>query len=359
MKALHTYHVLGLMSGTSLDGLDVAYCKFRFDRRWTFNILSAKTFEYSGEWRKKLSEAHLLDSFSLHELHSDYGKWLGLRSKEFLTRQKLKRVDFIASHGHTIFHQPARGFTFQLGDGAALHAASALPVIYDFRSLDVALGGEGAPLVPIGDRLLFSEYDVCLNLGGIANLSMEQGKKRIAFDVCFCNMALNYLANELDLSFDRNGKLASQGNVNSALLDSIMLLYKRYRKGRPSLSREMFEQQVKPLLENSSIPLEDRLRTVCQSIATEIAVAIPKSKNKLEVLATGGGALSGFLVKTLADQLDNGTRIIVPPEKIIAFKEAMVFAFLGVRRVRREVNALASVTRAVRDSSGGAMVGFK
>lgn len=357
MKASKKYHALGLMSGTSLDGLDLAFVEFTAGKRWSFRLREATTVAYSRDWKKRLETAHRLPGPELINLHSDYGSFLGKACMKFLKQRRISRVDLIASHGHTIFHQPQNGFTFQLGDGSALHAITGIPVVYDFRSLDVHLGGEGAPLVPMGDRHLFSTTDVCLNLGGIANLSMEVNRRRTAFDICFCNMALNHLMKEIGKPFDHNGRAASGGKVNAGLLAKLDLAYRAVRKKRQSLGREYFESAIQPLLDKREIPLADRLRTVCESIAIEIGNAVPKAPKHLQVLATGGGARNGFLLEVLQHQLKRRAAVVLPPDEIIDFKEAIIFAFLGVLRLRNEVNVLSSVTRARRDSCSGVLVG--
>jgi anhydro-N-acetylmuramic acid kinase len=359
MKKKHKYRVIGLMSGTSMDGLDIAYCKLTYKKeKWAFEINKAITLNYSSPWKKKLSSAHLLGAEDLQALHTEYGNHLGQCTLDFITKNKIKKIDFISSHGHTIFHQPKRSFTFQLGDGNAIYATTKLPVIFDFRSLDVILGGQGAPLVPIGDRNLFPDFDVCLNLGGISNLSVEMKNKRRAFDVCFVNMGLNYLANEAGKEFDKDGMLASKGKVNSSLLQRLNKAYPLIRKTWPSLGREGFEQSVQPLLNDRKISLADRLRTLTESITIEIAKALPPSKEKLKLLATGGGALNPFLIQLLREKLKEKADVIVPEKEIIEFKEALVFSLLGVLRVRNEVNVLKSVTAAKRDSSSGVIVGL-
>ena len=344
------------MSGTSLDGVDIAYCEFSFTgKKWNFSLRASQTVRYSSPWKKNLSSAHQLSSEELFRLHSHYGKYLGVLVNWFIEQNKIAEVDFISSHGHTIFHQPEKRFTFQLGDGNALHAETGIPVIYNFRSLDVQLGGEGAPLVPIGDRLLFSSYDVCLNLGGIANLSLEKNGERMAFDICFCNMALNYLATRIGKEFDKNGKMASRGKVNIKLLQKINSIYSTMRNKRPSLAREGFEKDFVTLLKNQSISINDRLATVCESVAHEILLSL--SDQKITMLVTGGGALNNYLIKRISSALPQGSKIIVPEKAIINFKEAIVFGFLGVLRMRNEINALKSVTGAKKASCSGTLIG--
>ena len=353
----NSYHVLGLMSGTSLDGLDIAYTSIAYKNKWKAKIIAGTTIKYTAAWKKKLGTAHLLGGEELLALHAAYGKFIGEQCMDFIRQNKIQQLDLIASHGHTVFHQPHNGFTFQLGDGNTIHRITGIPVVYDFRSLDVTLGGQGAPLVPIGDHYLFSGYDVCLNLGGIANLSMETKGVRKAFDICFANMGLNHLVNKINKQYDRGGAIAAKGKVDKKLVQQLRAVYQPLRKTRPSLGREGFEKEIQPLLDNDSISLQDRLRTFCESIAEEIARAVPPSDHVLKLIATGGGAYNTFFINVLADKLKGKAKVIVPDQKIIEFKEALVFALLGVLRLRHEVNALKSVTGAIRDSSGGLIVG--
>lgn len=346
------------MSGTSLDGLDMAYCVFKKDGdRWRFSVEKAITLKYTSAWLQKLSNAHLLSAIDLAALDAEYGKFLGDVCLRFIQKHKIK-ADFIASHGHTVFHQPKRKFTFQLGNGNALHASAGLPVIYDLRSLDVARGGEGAPLVPAGDEVLFSDYDVCLNLGGIANLSRNEKGRRVAFDICFTNMGLNYLAGQLNKAYDRGGEVASTGEINVSMLRDLRNAYKRFRSKRPSLGREIFEQLFKPILDTKKIAVQDKLRTLTESTAEEIVEAFQLTKKPVTVLCTGGGAFNSFLISTILDKTADKAAIVLPDDEIIKFKEAVVFAFLGVLRRRNEVNCLKSVTGASVDSSGGVVIGF-
>jgi anhydro-N-acetylmuramic acid kinase len=357
MDSVQQYKVIGVMSGTSLDGVDIAYCIFSKGNTWQFSIVVAETIPYSKSWTNKLKEAPILSAEKLLALHTAYGKYLGTLCKEFTKRNRIKRVDFIASHGHTIFHQPQNGFTFQLGDGNAIHSASGIPVIYDFRSLDVMYGGQGAPLVPVGDKFLFSDVTACLNLGGIANISFEQKSKRIAFDICYLNMGLNYLATKLGKQFDKNGDLAKRGEVNQNLLKKFEKIYLKTRMKRPSLGREFFEKSIQPLLDNETYVIYDRLRTFTEAAALEITSAFKLLPQNSTVLITGGGAFNSFLIYRLLDLCDDRVSLIIPDSELINFKEALVFAFLGVLRVAHQVNCLKSVTGAARDSCGGILVG--
>jgi anhydro-N-acetylmuramic acid kinase len=358
MDSKNNFKVIGLMSGTSLDGLDIAYCHFiQKEKRWKFAVMNATTLKYTRQWTQRLSSAQHLTGEELIALDMEYGEFLGKACNDFVKKYKVK-ADFIASHGHTIFHQPKKGFTYQIGNGNALHAGCGVPVISDFRALDVQLGGEGAPLVPAGDKFLFSEYDVCLNLGGIANLSADTKGKRIAYDICFINMGLNYLMSSIGKSFDEGGQLSSSGSINEPLLKKLDKVNGAFRTKRPSLGREIFEKQIQPILDATAISLEDKLRTFTESAAKEIAFAIVSSKRNAKVLCTGGGTFNSFFVSCLLEHCGDNAALIIPDEHIVKFKEALVFAFLGVLRLQGKPNCLKSVTGASRDNSGGVLVGL-
>ena len=341
------------MSGTSLDGLDIVYCLLIHDKEWTFNIEKAETIAYDSRIRRKLQDATELDSKDLMQLHFSLGHFIGEQVQGFIDKHHLQ-ADFIASHGHTVFHQPHKGYTLQIGDGNAIAAECSLPVVYDFRSLDVALGGQGAPLVPIGDQMLFSEYAACLNLGGIANISFARGQKRLAFDVCPMNMVLNRLTAEKELLFDDRGKMAQSGSLIQPLLARLNELDFYQQTGPKSLGREWVSRNVFPLLDLKQYGVEDLLHTFVHHVAFQLARmvhSIPTGK----ILLTGGGAYNDFLIGLLAKQTKH--EIIIPSEILVNYKEALVFALLGVLRLRGEVNTLASVTGAKLDSCGGIIAG--
>lgn len=346
------------MSGTSLDGVDIACCTFTYDQGWQFKIDKAQTIAYAGAWVKKLSTAHTLSAEKLMMLDAEFGRYLGTLCNDFVKQHKIKGAHFISSHGHTVFHQPKNGFTLQIGNGNGIYAVTNLPVICDFRSLDVARGGEGAPLVPAGDKVLFAEYDSCLNLGGIANLSLEHKKNRIAFDICFLNVGLNYLAQQAGKKFDAAGGMASNGEVNTVLLKKLDKVYAKIKAKRPSLGRELFEKEILSLLADKKISVKDRLRTFTESSAKEIVAALRENGKSKTVLCTGGGTLNTFLIYRIIELCGDDITLVIPDADTINFKEALVFAFLGVLRIRNEANCLKSVTGASHDSSSGVMVGF-
>lgn len=348
------YHVIGLMSGTSLDGLDIAYCKFeKNDNNWSFELLNKKNVYYKPELRDTLKNAIHLSASELLIFNNEYGSWLGEQVKLF-TEENQICVDFVSSHGHTVFHQPERGMTYQIGSGQYLSNTCKIPVVCDFRTNDVALGGQGAPLVPVGDTLLFSEYDYCLNLGGIGNISFESDNSRIAFDIVPVNMLLSHITKKIDLEYDRDGRLAKSGSLDLSLLESLNQLDFYTAPIPKSLGVEWFNAKMVPIIDASNhITIEDLLHTSIHHIAKQIASVINDVKKPgQKLLVTGGGAKNKFLIETLRDML-NQTEVVIPEEDIIDFKEAIIFAFMGVLKDRKEINCLSSVTGAKRDSSSG------
>jgi anhydro-N-acetylmuramic acid kinase len=351
-------NVIGLMSGTSLDGMDIALSSFLFGKgKWNYQIKKALTIAYDDYWQEQLSDAKKLSGLELAKLDIAYGKWIGERVKDFVTDMTAKPT-IIASHGHTVFHQPQKRLTLQIGNLNAIHSASAIPVIGNFRILDVLKGGQGAPLVPIGDRLLFSDFDFCLNLGGISNISFDdkQGVRR-ACDISVCNIALNFLSKKLGKSYDEGGKIAQSGKLNNQLkerLDAISY----YQKPLPkSLGLEDIEADVFPLIEETNCSIEDKMYTLVDHIAFQIAQFIKRTKDEGCLLITGGGAYNSFLIKKLQNQLSSFYNIREASPELIDFKEALVFAFLGTLRLRSETNILSSVTGAQEDSVAGDIVG--
>jgi len=346
------FHAIGLMSGTSLDGLDICYAKFKKENTvWKFEILQAETLSYSTLWEEKLKNSIHLNSEELLALNSEYGFYLGEKVQQFITRYSLKNIDLIASHGHTVFHQPQKKFTLQIGDGRAIKILNKIPVVYDFRSQDVLMGGNGAPLVPIGDELLFPEFDACLNLGGFSNISFKKDGKRIAFDICPVNIVLNKFAQALHQKYDENGNLAKNGNVNEEILSSLNSIG-FYRENPPkSLGIEWVNKHILPKLTDET--LENILATFTEHAAIQIA-AVFKQFNLKKVLFTGGGTYNNYLLQRIKTMSD--TEIIVPEKKIIDFKEGLIFAFMGVLKMNNEINVLSSATGSAEDHSSGIII---
>jgi anhydro-N-acetylmuramic acid kinase len=350
------YKAIGVMSGTSLDGLDIAYCTFtEKNNNWSYRIEKAETIKYSTSWKKQLDNVGEKSALDLAKTNSDYGHYIGKEVYRFIKKYSLS-PDFISSHGHTIFHQADKKITFQIGSGAAIAAECNLPVICDLRSMDVALGGQGAPLVPIGDHFLFSEYDYCLNLGGFANISYTHQKRRIAFDICPVNIVINELANQGGKEFDNKGSIAQKGKINTKLLKELNAIkfYHQEKSGPKSLGKEWVIKSFYPILSKYKISLSDKLRTITEHIALKIAEATNyKQTAKNRLLITGGGVYNDFLLERISAHIDH--KIIIPDKKTIEFKEALIFAFLGVLRVSEEVNCLRSVTGALKNNVGGAI----
>ncbi len=348
---MQEYYVIGLMSGTSLDGLDIAYCKFRWDNnRWYYDIIQSETIAYSENWKERLIQSYQQDISDLEAIDTDYGKYLAERTLDFIDKHTIMSLDLIASHGHTVKHQPEEGITVQIGNGKVLSKLLKIPVVYDFRTQDVQLGGQGAPLVPIGDELLFSVHDACLNLGGFSNISLKKDNQRLAFDICPVNIVINEFAQKLGFPYDEGGKLAQSGNVIQELLSQLNALEFYSQNPPKSLGREWVETEVLPLLE--SYEPKDVLRTFTEHIAHQLNT-IYKEYQLQNMLITGGGTYNDFLISLLDIPYQAAN------SQLIEFKEAMIFAFMGVLRTRNEVNVLASVTGAQKDHSSGKLLQFK
>ena len=370
-------HVIGIMSGTSLDGLDLAYCVFGEERnkvfkdlnglndregretqsstfgnsRWEYEVRKAVTVPYPEALSQKLAQAMSLSGYELALLHNELGRHIGMQVKAFMAAFA-EEVELIASHGHTVFHRPDLGMTLQIGSGADIAAVCGKPTVCDFRTLDVALGGQGAPLVPIGDELLFGQYDICLNLGGISNLSYRADGQRKAYDISPCNIVLNQLARQMGKAYDANGDIARSGCIDTTLLEKLNSLDYYKQLGTKSLGREWIDSEFFPILNSCHLSVPDQMRTVCEHIAYQIAEACNATEGKT-LLITGGGAHNTFLIDLIRQKFHG--QVVIPDDKTIDFKEAIIFAFLGFLRANGLPNCLASVTGARRDSCGGAL----
>ena len=337
------------MSGTSVDGLDVCCATFyKYAGRWHYKIDCARGYAYPPEMQETLrSGVQGMSAKDFVAFHSAYGHYLGQRVKDFLAEFKVK-PDLVASHGSTVFHEPARGIMFQIGDGAAIAAETGLPVVSDFRRLDIMLGGQGAPLVPIGDDLLFGDYDYCLNIGGFSNISFRSDGRRLAFDISPVNYVINRLCRTLGLEMDRDGCIASSGTVNPELLQKLDSLDYYSRPWPKSLGREWVERSIFPLLDDSGLDIKDQLRTYYEHCARQLARVVTPGRS---ILVTGGGAWNKFLIARMSKL--SGCRLVIPDAALVEFKEALIFAFLGVLYMAGEPSCLSSVTGASRDNIGG------
>lgn len=360
------YRAIGIMSGSSLDGLDIAFVEFNEQAgQWTFEIKETACYPYSPDWTSRLKNAISLNALDYQLLHTAYGHYLGQEINRFIEEKGLHyQVGLIASHGHTTFHVPAKKMTAQLGDGAAIAASTVLPVVTDLRAMDIAFGGQGAPIVPIGEKWLMPSYDYFLNIGGIANISAsgEPPSGGWGFDVCPANRVLNMLANDAGKEFDKNGEMAATGKIDQGLLERLNGL-DYYRQTHPkSLANDFGTDIVYPLIKETHLSIPDSLRTFCEHITLQISNALSNLKNdKLQtinakLLVTGGGAFNSFLINLLREKLAaQGIDMLVPDENLVSFKEAVIMAFIGVLRWRQENTVLASVTGASRNSIGGAL----
>lgn len=346
---MKTYSVIGIMSGSSLDGVDLAFCEFSFDTKWNFNIKKAETISYPEEWKLMLQELPVARAEQLLEQDIAYGDYLGSLVNAFVQKHKLA-PELISSHGHTIFHAPEKKYTFQLGNGQAIASTTGILTVSDFRQKDILLGGQGAPLVPIGDELLFKDIDVCLNIGGIANLSYNSKGKRLAFDICPANQMLNHLSLQLGKEFDFNGEIASLGKLNVPLFEELKK-DKFYLQSPPkSLSNQYVREHFVELVDSFDMQVEDKLYTCVKHIAYQIKQSISGLQLR-NIMITGGGARNGFL--TTAIRKETLLDVIVPSVELIDFKEAMVFALMGLLRVENKTNCLSSATGAKKDSICG------
>lgn len=348
---IEKYKVLGVMSGTSLDGIDCAVVKFSFkNNEWNYDFVLGKTIPYTIDWINKLQNAIHLNGTDLHLLNIDYTYMLAETLSSFLLENNLNDLDFISSHGHTVLHQPENGITLQIGNLPIITDLVSIPFVCDFRVQDVLLGGQGAPLVPIGDRLLFSEFDYCLNLGGFSNISFKEKVNRIAFDICPINTLLNHFSQKIGKDYDDEGKLAEQGTVNQDLFDKLNHLEFYHQKGPKSLGIEQVNELFLPLIDRYKISYYDILATLVEHMAFQISNVIKNKKSRL--LITGGGAYNRYLINRIQSYLPD-TQVELGSKELIEFKEAIIFAFLGVLRITNKINVLSSVTGASKDHCSG------
>jgi anhydro-N-acetylmuramic acid kinase len=357
------YRVIGLMSGSSLDGLDIVFTELEENRgTWSYNILAADCYAYNAEWKEKLTNAKTSSAYDYCLLHAAYGKYLADCVNRFIEENNLHhRVQLIASHGHTVFHDPLNGVTTQLGCGATLAALTGINVVSDLRIIDVALGGQGAPIVPMGEKLLFPDYDFYLNIGGIANLSFKQQNNFIAFDICPANRVLNMLAQEAGKEFDEDGNMASSGNLNTALFEKLNTLDYYQQSAPKSLSNNFGTDTIFPIIKSFDINTADALFTYAEHIVYQLkqsasALILNGLAQPYKLLITGGGAFNKFLIQKIKENLASlSIEAIVAENNIVQYKEALIMALLGILRWREENTVLASVTGASRNSIGGAV----
>ena len=350
------------MSGSSLDGLDIAYCEFTGKaHQWKYDLFATSYVPYPTKWRLRLANLTLQNAITYIKTHIFYGHFLGEQVAAFISEQKIRsEVDFISSHGQTIFHQPENRLTSQIGDGAAIAAVTGLPVVCDFRSADVAQGGQGAPIVPIGDRVLFPNYSHCMNLGGIGNISFNiPGTKIIGFDICAVNSLLNGLAEELDLPYDEDGRISASGQVDHSLLDEISTSWYFEKDYPKSLNGGWVVKTIVPVIRRHRAATKDKLSTACEHIAMQIGREVRRIYEREKVtqsaehkmLLTGGGAFNEHLVTRIREH--SPIPVDVPDDELVKFKEAIVMGLVGVLRVENQTNWLPEVTGAAKATIGG------
>lgn len=362
------YEGIGLMSGTSMDGIDLAYCRFT-DRptseaphrnqpnNWSYEILKATTLPFSPDWKQRLKALDTQSAMVFARTNVDFGHFLGCRVRAFMQSDELK-PQFIASHGQTIYHQPENRFTTQIGDGETMASYLRVPLVTQFRTKDIALGGQGAPLVPFGERLLFPSGMLFLNLGGIANLTCGD----LAFDVCACNMALNWMAERLspELAYDPDGQHAASGEIIPVLLESLEAIPWYQSPPPKSLGKEWFESIIQPLLERENKPWKDKLATYSEHIANRIVHALSvhaSASTQTQLLISGGGVHNMHLIRSIQNKLgEAGLPIHFKTDAMLTdYKEAMIFAFLGLQTLLGRPNTLTSVTGAHQPCIGGSI----
>ncbi|KAK6975733.1 anhydro-N-acetylmuramic acid kinase, partial [Biomphalaria glabrata] len=354
-----SYYGIGIMSGTSLDGLDMCYAEFTGDPEtdiWGYRIEHAVTVTYSKNMQERLGKATTLSGIDLVKLHIDYSHFVGQCLEKFIESRNLK-PDFISSHGHTVFHQPDKGITFQLGDGEVISSYIRCPFVCNFRSKDVSMGGQGAPLVPCGEKFLFQQTDLCINLGGIANVGCKGDK---GFDVCPCNMVLNRLTSLYDpsLQYDKGGEIAATGKVLPSILEKLDELDYYKQTGPRSLGYEWISNKVFPILNPQEHPIPDLLRTFVDHITDHITSCCIKAINKPNgsVLVTGGGAFNTTLMLDLKQKLSkHNIKVVDAEDEIVEYKEALIFAFLGLRSLLNMENVFCSVTGSKTDCVSGSI----
>ena len=345
------YKVVGIMSGTSLDGLDFVLVEFFKETKWCFKLISSSTYPYPQKIYEKLKDSsslHLKEIISLDQFYTIY---LSKQINRFLKKNNQHEIDFVSSHGHTVLHQPRLGITYQIGNLPSLAKLINKKVICDFRSKDVKMGGEGAPLVPVGEIKLFHQFDTFINLGGFANLTIKNEKKIIAYDICPVNIILNFIANKINKSKDKDGELASSGKLIPELEKKLNDIKFFKLKPPKSLGYEWVKDNILPILKSyEKHSINDVLNTYTIFIAKQISNEL---RGRKEVLITGGGVFNSFLVNQIKNQ--TSCMISIPDEKIVNFKEAIIFAFLGLLRDQNQVNCYASVTGAKNNHSSGSI----
>jgi len=354
------YKVIGLMSGTSLDGVDLCYAHFvHKNKKWSYQIIACQTIEYPNELTEKLLITTHSSAEQLFILDKQLGVFFSEVINGFIEKHKIERnkIDAICSHGHTVFHQPDKQISVQIGCGATIARHTQLPTIANFRQKDVLYGGQGAPLVPIGDLMLFSNVaDSFLNIGGFANFStIKNNEITVASDICPVNNLINYYARQQGKHYDKNGEIAKNAIVSTTLLDKLNNLSIYKQETMPSLGWEWVEKIVIPIVDNFPVSIAEKIATITKHAITQIANRLNECHSK-SILVTGGGALNTFLIDELKKSVTGN--IICASQQLINFKEALVFGFLGVLFLENVPNCVHTVTGATKSVIGGVLYSF-
>ena len=352
------------MSGSSLDGLDIVFVEMEENGgKWNYQVLNATCLPYDTAMQEKLRAAPHLKARELAALDASYGRYIGEKVNEFISANKLEyKVGLIASHGHTVFHEPPH-YTTQIGNGAFISATTSLPVVSDLRTMDVAMGGQGAPIVPMAEFLFYPDFNYFLNIGGIANISYRGEEAYDAFDVCPANRVLNMLAQEAGKSYDKDGIISAGGQLVEVLLDQLNAQEYYWQSYPKSLANEFGTDVIFPLVQSFKLDPKDALRTYVEHIGMQVAESVHQINRKRgvksqgeKIMVTGGGAFNKFLIERLQFHLNQfEMKVVIPDHQTVEFKEAIAMALLGVLRWREEATVIKTVTGAKQESIGGSL----
>ena len=345
---MNKIEVIGVMSGTSLDGLDLCHVIFDLENLSNFIIANSISISYNKNILKKLHNIVEKKPKEIKKIDIEFGNFIGESINKFISDFNLKNINLISSHGHTVFHQPDIGITLQIGNGEIINKITGIKTVNNFRAQDLSLNGQGAPLVPIGDKILFSKFKYCLNLGGFINLSIKSDSQIIAYDICPLNTVLNFYSKKMGYEYDENGILSSRGKINIDLFHELNSISFYSKKNPKSLGIEFVIDKIFPMIDSYKITEEETLATFVKHAAFQISKNINDSE---KVLLSGGGTYNNNLVDILRNEYN--INIFIPNKQIIDFKEALIFALLGVLRVQNKTNCLKSVTGAEKDHSSG------
>ena len=353
MSGIHSHQVLGMISGSSLDGLDIALVQFTIDPQvhnpiLSWNIVRAETIPFSEQQTDQLKSLPNHTAYGLVETDNDLGYFFGNCAQAFI--QQSETVDLISSHGHTIFHHPGRSST-QIGNPAHIAAITAIKTVADLRNMDTAYGGQGAPLAPVADKYLFPEYLACLNIGGIANISIKTSNSIVGYDICGANQFLNLYAQTLGFPYDDGGFIARSGTIQADLLNDLNMLDYCQRTPPKSLDNSEVQSMYLPILRSHRLSAQDTLATLTEHIAMQVGDSLPNTRGK--VLVAGGGTFNTYLIERINSNIPQGFDVVIPDRVIIEYKEATLVALCGLLRLYGLPNSFKSITGASKDSING------